>query len=126
MMTENELTGKIIGCAYRVYFELGPGLLESVYQKVLLYELKEAGLHAEPEVSIPIIYHGVNFGNTDLRADIIVEKQVILELKSVEEMKKVYFKQLLTYLRMTKLHLGLLINFNTPFLKDSIHRVING
>lgn len=125
-MTENELTGKIIDCSYKVYFGLGPGLLESVYQKVLLYELRKAGLHAETEVPIPIIYNGINFGDTDLRADIIVENQVILELKSVEEMKKVYYKQLLTYLRMTKLHLGLLINFNTSFLKDSIHRVING
>lgn len=124
-MTENELTGKIIDCAYKVYYGLGPGLLESVYQKVLLYELREAGLFVESEVAIPIIYNGVNFGNTDLRADIIVEKRVIVELKSVEEMKKVYYKQLLTYLRMTKLHVGLLINFNTPILKDSIHRVVN-
>lgn len=125
-MSENELTGKIIDCAYKVYFGLGPGLLESVYQKVLLYELKEAGLQAVSEVPIPIVYNGINFGSGDLRADIIVEDRVIVELKSVEEMKKVYYKQLLTYLRMTRLHLGLLINFNTPYLKDSIHRVING
>lgn len=91
-----------------------------------MYELGRAGLHAKNQVPVPNIYNGINFGNQDLRADIIVEDQVIIELKSVEEIKKVYYKQLLTYLRMTKLHVGLLINFNTTLLKNSIHRVING
>ena len=125
VMTENELTGKIIDCVYNVYYGLGPGLLESVYEKVLLYELNKAGLKTRCQVPVPIVYDGVEFGNQDLRADIIVEDRVIIELKSVEEMKRVYYKQLLTYLRLMHLHIGLLINFNTAMLKDNIHRIIN-
>ena len=124
-MTENEISTKIIHAAYLVYDHLGPGLLESVYERVLVYELRKEGLDVAEQVSIPIIYDGLEFGN-DLRADLVVENKVIVELKSVEEMKKVYYRQLLTYLRLTHLKLGLLINFNTPILKEGIRRVANG
>ena len=124
-MTENEISSKIIHAAYLVHRTLGPGLLESVYEKVLVYQLRKDGLDVANQVPIPIIYDGKYFGD-DLRADIIVEKKVIVELKSVAEMKDIFYKQLLTYLRLTHIKLGLLINFNSTMLKDNIHRVANG
>ena len=124
-MTENELTYKIIGAIFNVYNGLGPGLLESVYEKVLKYELGKQGLRAESQVEIPVIYDGHDFG-VDLRADIIVENKVIIELKSVSELHDVHYKQLLTYLRLHNKKVGLLVNFNTSNIKDSIHRIGNG
>lgn len=125
-MTENEISYKIRGAIFNVYNGLGPGLLESVYEKVLMYELRKQGLNVREQVTIPIIYDGVDFGSQDLRSDIIVEDKVIIELKSVEELKKVFFKQLLTYLRLSHKRLGILVNFNTNDIKASIHRVVNG
>lgn len=125
-MTENEIAGIAVDAIYKVYMTLGPGLLESVYQKVLLYELRKRGLGVAPEVYIPICYDGQSFG-TDLRADIVVENKLIIELKSVQELKDIHFKQLLTYLRLTGLKLGLLVNFNCSRLKDgNIRRIVNG
>jgi len=124
-MTENELTYKIIGAIFNVYNGLGPGLLESVYEKVLKYELGKQGLRAESQVAIPVIYDGHDFG-VDLRADIIVDNKVIIELKSVSELQDVHYKQLLTYLRLHKKKVGLLVNFNTNNIKRSIHRIVNG
>ena len=110
---------------YEVYKRLGPGLLESIYQKVLLYELKKRGLEAVSELNIPIHYDGLDFG-TDLRADIVVGNKVILELKSVQELKDIHFKHTLTYLRLTGMKLGLLVNFNCVRLKDgNIRRIVN-
>ena len=110
---------------YEVYKRLGPGLLESIYQKVLLYELKKRGLEAVSELNIPIHYDGLDFG-TDLRADIVVGNKVILELKSVQELKDIHFKQTLTYLRLTGMKLGLLVYFNCVRLKDgNIRRIVN-
>ncbi|WP_028896088.1 GxxExxY protein [Prevotella sp. HUN102] len=123
-MTENDISYEVIGAIYNVYNSLGPGLLENVYEKVLLYELKKRGLKAESQISIPIIYDGQSFGN-DLRADIIVENKVIIELKSVSEMQNVFFKQLLTYLRLSNKKLGILVNFNTDNIRQNIHRVVN-
>ena len=123
-MTENEISKIIINSAYKVYFGIGPGLLESIYEKLLSYELQKAGLKVERQVEIPIIYDGKQFGS-ELRADLVVEGKVIIELKSVEELTPVFYKQLQTYLRLKNLHLGLLINFNTSVLKDNIHRVVN-
>lgn len=124
-MTENEIARIAIDAIYAVYKGLGAGLLESVYQKVLLYELKKRSHDAVPEVKIPIRYDGKDFG-TELRADIVIENKVILELKSVQELKDIYFKQTLTYLRLTGMKLGILVNFNCTRLKDgNIRRIVN-
>ena len=125
-MTENEIASIAVDAIYDVYRGLWPGLLESVYQKVLLYELKKRKLDVAPEVHIPIHYDGQSFG-TDLRADIVIENQVILELKSVQELKDIHFKQTLTYLKLTGMKLGILVNFNCTRLKDgNIRRIVNG
>lgn len=124
-MTENEISYQVRGAIYDVYKELGPGLLESVYEEALMYELKERGLNVERQVMVPIIYKGEVL-TTELRLDIIVEDTVIVELKSVSELMPVHFKQTRTYLRLMKKHLGILVNFNTDnILDDSIHRVVN-
>ena len=122
-MTNNELTYRIIGCAMEVHKTLGPGLLESVYEKALIYEFKKSGLHANNQVSVPIFYKGEKLGE-ELRLDIIVEDEVIIELKSVEDVQKVHYKQLETYLKLCDKKLGLLINFNVEYLKDGITRII--
>lgn len=119
-----DISYEIIGCAYEVHRILGPGLLESVYQKALVQELKLKGFKVHSEVDIEINYKGVNVGN-DLRLDIIVNDTIIVELKSVENILPVHKKQLLTYLRLTNLQVGLLINFNTNLLKDGITRIVN-
>ena len=119
-----DISYEIIGCAYEVHRILGPGLLESVYQKALVQELKLKGFKLHSEVDIEINYKGVNVGS-DLRLDIIVNDTIIIELKSVENILPVHKKQLLTYLRLTNLQVGLLINFNTNLLKDGITRIVN-
>ena len=119
-----DISYEIIGCAYEVHRILGPGLLESVYQKALVRELKLKGFKVHSEVDIEINYKGVNVGS-DLRLDIIVNDTIIIELKSVENILPVHKKQLLTYLRLTNLQVGLLINFNTNLLKDGITRIVN-
>jgi GxxExxY protein len=119
-----DISYDIIGCAYEVHRTLGPGLLESVYQKALVQELKLRGFNVKSEVDIEINYKCVNVGS-DLRLDIIVNDTIIIELKSVETILPIHKKQLLTYLRLTNLQLGLLINFNTNLLKDGITRIVN-
>ena len=123
-MTDNELTYEIRGAIFDVYNELGPGLLESVYEEALVFELEERGLDVVRQVEVPIIYKG-NELKTPLRLDLLVNDQVIVELKSVEEMKPVFAKQLLTYLRLMEKRVGLLVNFNTNNLRESIKRIIN-
>ena len=123
-MTLENITYEIRGAIYDVYKALGPGLLESVYEEALVFELELRGLKVERQKVVPIIYKG-NSLKTELRLDLLVEDQVIVELKSVEEMKKVYGKQLLTYLRLMDKRLGLLVNFNTDNIFTSIHRVAN-
>ena len=122
----NRLTGQIIGAAIRVHEELGPGLLESVYEQCLAMELRENGLSVETQVPVPIVYRGRQIAKEGFRLDLLVENTVVVELKSVEEMKPLYGKQLLTYLRLAGKEIGLLINFNVPLLKDGIERVVNG
>ena len=124
MLTENEITYQIRGAIYDVYKALGPGLLESVYEEALVYELKERGLNVERQKQVPIIYKGVEL-KTELRLDLLVENEVIVELKSVEEMKKVFSKQLLTYLRLMDKEVGILVNFNTDDILTSIKRIVN-
>lgn len=123
-MTDNELTYEIRGAIFAVYNELGPGLLESVYEEVLVYELKQRGLDVARQVEVPIIYKGSEL-KTPLRLDLLVNDQVIVELKSVEEMKSVFAKQLLTYLKLMDKRVGLLVNFNTNNLRESIKRIVN-
>ena len=123
-MTEKEITYEIRGAIYDVYKALGPGLLESVYEEALCFELEQRGLKVERQKQVPLVYKG-NVLKTELRLDLLVEDQVIVELKSVEEMKKVFAKQLLTYLRLMDKKVGLLVNFNPDDILTSITRVAN-
>ena len=125
-MTENEITYKIRHAIFDVYNELGPGLLESVYQEAMTYQMRIDGLKVDEQVSVPVIYKGQLLQKADLKLDLLVEGCVIVELKSVAEMKNVFFKQLQTYLKLSNLHCGILVNFNTDNIIDSIHRVFNG
>ena len=124
-MTDNEITYQIRGAIFEVYKTLGPGLLESVYEEALVFELRQRGLKVETQKLVPILYKGTVL-QTELRLDMIVEDSVIVELKSVDEMKKVFSKQLLTYLRLLDKKVGLLVNFKTDDILNSIHRIANG
>ncbi len=123
-MTDSEVTYIIRGAIYDVYKELGPGLLESVYEEALSYELQQRGLKLDRQIQVPINYKGTIL-TTPLRLDLLVEDQIIVELKSVDEMKKVFAKQLLTYLRLMDKRVGILVNFNTDNILASIIRVVN-
>ena len=124
-MTYNELTYEIRGAIFDVYNELGPGLLESVYEEAMVFELKKRGLSIQRQLEVPILYKGERL-STDLRLDLLVEDAVIVELKSVSELQDVHYKQLLTYLKLTKKKLGILVNFNTDDIQYDIKRVANG
>ena len=124
-MELNRLSSRVIGAAITVHKELGPGLLESVYQACMMIELRSMGARAQSEVSLPIYYRGEKVEGEKFRLDILVEDTLIVELKSVEKVMPLHKKQLLTYLRLAKKPLGLLINFNEPLLKNGITRVIN-
>jgi len=125
IMDENQISKIIVDCCYRIHTTLGPGLLESVYLEILIYELKKAGLKCEKEVGVPVHYEDVKL-DLGFRADLIVENLVIVELKAVEKVLPVHKKQLMTYLRLTGMKLGLLVNFNVNLIKDGIERVVNG
>ena len=124
MDNTDSLTYKIIGCAMEVYKQLGPGLLESVYEQALVHELKLNDIPVESQVEIKVNYKGINISD-NLRLDLLVDDSVIVELKSVEELKPIHHKQLLTYLRLMNKKVGLLINFNTDNLMDGIKRIVN-
>lgn len=124
-MTDNEITYKIRGAIYKVYNAFGPGLLESVYEAALCHQLRKEGLTVENQVKLDVVYDGVVLP-VDFRLDILVEKSVIIELKSVEELKPVHHKQLMTYLRTAKKHVGILVNFNTDRIDNEIYRKVNG
>ena len=125
-MTDNEITYEIRGAIYDVYKNLGPGLLESVYEEALVYELEKRGLKVERQKEVPINYDG-HILKTQLRLDLLVEDRVIVELKSVKEMQDVFWKQTRTYLKLLDLKVGILVNFNTDnILEDSIFRIVNG
>ena len=124
-MTDNEISYKIRGAIYNVYNALGPGLLESVYEAALCYQLRKEGLKVENQVRLDVMYDGVVLP-VDFRLDILVEDSVIIELKSVEELKPIHHKQLMTYLRIANKHLGLLVNFNTNSINEGIIRKVNG
>jgi GxxExxY protein len=124
-MTENQISYQIRGAIFDVYNELGPGLLESVYEEAMVFELKKRGLSIQRQLEVPILYKGEKL-STDLRLDLLVEDSVIVELKSVSELQDVHYKQLLTYLKLTKKKLGILVNFNTDDIQYDIKRVANG
>jgi GxxExxY protein len=122
-MKLNEISELIIKASINIHNKLGPGLLESVYQRILAYELRKAGLQVETEVPIPVEWDE-NIIDDSFRADLIINNQVLVELKSIENLLPLHHKQVFTYLKLTNLHLGLLINFNTPLLKDGLHRIV--
>lgn len=124
-MDLNQLKSKIIEAAINVHKELGPGLLELVYQTCMEVELKNMRLKVESEVALPVFYHGYKVTEEGFRLDLLVENQIIVELKSVEQVQPVHKKQLLTYLRLAHKPLGLLINFNQTMLKEGITRIIH-
>ena len=123
-MEENELSYKIRGCIFTVYNKLGPGLLESAYEAALVYELKKENLEVKNQLALPMIYEEIKM-EIGYRLDILVENKVIIELKSVENLLDVHHKQLITYLKLSSLKLGLLVNFNSDDISKSIFRKVN-
>jgi len=123
-MTDNELTYQIRGAIFEVYNTLGPGLLESVYEEALVFELQQQGLQVARQMEVPISYKGSCL-KTALRLDLLIENRIIVELKSVEEMKPVFAKQLLTYLRLLDKCIGLLVNFSSNNIREGIIRIAN-
>ena len=123
-MTENEIASIIVDTSYHIHVKLGPGLLESVYEEILYYELENQGLSVERQKAIPVFWKDIKM-KLGFRTDLIVENKVIIELKSVEMLAPVHPKQLLTYLKLTDMKLGLLINFNEKLIKNGIIRIVN-
>ena len=124
MLTENEISSKIIGAAIDVHKSLGPGLLENAYKKCLAYKLSQSGLYIECEKEMPLLFEAVKM-DVGYRMDILVENKIVVELKSVEAINDVHLAQILTYLKLGNYKLGLLINFNVHTLKNGIRRVVN-
>ena len=123
-MTEDEISYKIIGAALEVHKEIGPGVFESAYENPLVYELNKSKLFVQQQVIKPLIYKGIKM-DCAYKVDLIVENKIIVELKSVETLLPIHFAQVLTYLRLSDIKLGLLINFKNIKLKDGIHRIVN-
>ena len=123
-MTENEISKIIVDVSYKIHTKLGPGLLESVYETILEYELNSRGLKVERQKALPVIWNDTKM-DIGFRADLIIANKVIIEVKSVEQIALVHPKQVLTYLKITGLKLGLLINFNEPLIKTGITRIVN-
>ena len=123
-MTENKIATRILDACFKIHRKLGPGLFESIYEEILAYENQSMGLGFKRQIGIPVIWTEIKM-EQGFRADIIVENKVIIEIKSIEIIAPVHQKQLLTYLRLTDLKLGLLINFNVALLKNGIQRIVN-
>lgn len=123
--TENEISYIIRGAIFKVYNELGPGLLESVYEAVLLFELRNQGLDVKSQVVLPVYYEGAKL-EIGFRLDLLVNDKVIIEIKSVETLSKVHHKQVLTYLKISELKLGILVNFNVEDITKGVFRKVNG
>jgi len=124
-MTENQISRIVLDAAFKVHTKLGPGLLESAYRECLFYELKKIGLNVRKEVPLPLVYEDVRL-DVGYRVDLLIEDKFIVEIKSVDKLNDVFLAQTLTYLKLSKIKLGLLINFNVARLKHGIKRVING
>ncbi len=123
-MVENDIGKNIVDLAVQIHRETGPGLLETVYETILAHQLRQRGFQVEPQVAIPIEYRGLRF-DEGFRADLIVENKVIVGLKCVEKLNKAHKKQLLTYLGLTGMHLGYLLNFSESLMKNGINRMVN-
>lgn len=123
-MTENQIARQVVDAAYQLHSSLGPGLLESVYEAAMAYELEERGLQVRRQFPIPVVYRDISF-EVGFLADLIVNKKLIIELKSVQNTAPVHKKQLLTYIKLADLRLGLLINFGAERIKDGITRLVN-
>ena len=124
-MELNEITYILRGCIFNVFNTLGPGLLESAYEAALLFEIKKTGLEVRSQVALPMIYESVNM-DIGYRIDLLIENKVLMEIKSVESIVEVHHKQVITYLKLSGLQLGLLVNFNTSNIANSIYRKVNG
>lgn len=124
-MTENEISRIIVDASFQIHSKLGAGLFESVYEEILNYELKKRGLTVERQKGIPVYWNEIKM-DQGFRADLIVNNKVLIEIKSVETIIRVHHKQVQTYLKLTKLKLGLLINFNDALIKNGIQRIVNG
>lgn len=124
IMHENEISKRIVDVAYQIHVKLGPGLLESVYEEIMHYELNRLGFKVERQKGIPVIWNELKM-DLGFRADLIVERKVIIEIKSVETIAQVHPKQLLTYLKITGIKLGLLLNYNEVLIKNGINRIVN-
>lgn len=123
-MTENELATVALDIAFNIHRKYGPGLFESVYEEVFCYELSKEGIPYKRQQNIPFVHEAIKL-EAGFRADVIIDNKIILELKSVEALADVHFKQVLTYLKLSDLKLGLLVNFNVTLLKNGIHRIAN-
>jgi GxxExxY protein len=123
-MSENELAAIAIDLCFKIHLKYGPGLFESVYEEIFCYEWNKNGISFERQCSIPLIHENIRL-EAGFRADVILDNKIIIELKSIEALGPVHFKQVLTYLKLTNLKLGLLINFNVPLIKNGMHRIVN-
>ena len=124
MYTENEISKLVVDLCFKIHKHYGPGLFESVYEEIFCYEWNKNGITFTRQQAIPLVHEEIKL-DIGFRADIIIDNKIILELKSVELLAPVHYKQLLTYLKLTELKLGLLINFNVELIKDGIHRIVN-
>lgn len=124
-MSENEIAKIIVDICYKIHKELGPGLFESVYEEILYYELVEYGFFVERQKSIPVVWKDKKM-NLGFRADLIINKKIIIEVKSIETINPIHPKQVLTYIKLTDIKLGLLVNFNEPLIKNGVKRIVNG
>jgi GxxExxY protein len=124
-MKENEIATAVVDAAYRLHTKMGPGVFEIVYEVTLAHELRKRGFQVERQVPVPIVWDGIKF-DEGFRADLIIDDCVIIEIKSIQALEPVHSKQVLTYLRLTEKHLGLLINFGEELIKNGIKRIANG
>lgn len=124
LMTENELATMALDICFKIHRQYGPGLFESVYEEIFCHEWNKTGIPFKRQHSVPLIHESIKL-EVGFRADVILDSKLIIELKSIEALADIHFKQLLTYLKLTNLKLGLLINFNVVYLKDGIHRIAN-
>ncbi len=123
-MTENEISKFVFDLCVSIHRKYGPGLFESVYEEVICYELNKSGIKFTRQQGIPLVHEEIKM-EIGFRADIIIENKVIVEIKSIEALAEIHYKQVLTYLKLTDIKLGMLINFNVPLIKDGIHRIVN-
>ncbi|NLR82834.1 GxxExxY protein [Chitinophaga eiseniae] len=123
-MTENEISREIVDACFQIHTRYGPGLFESVYEELLSYELRKRNLGVKRQEGVKLVHEDIILDKA-FRVDLIIENKVIIEIKSVEELKDMHYKQLFTYLKLTNLKLGLLVNFNVALIKTGIHRIVN-